>query len=477
MKVGYSGRVHSGLVAKRTPWRSIGASAIALFILERGISPQSVRTDDVIRDVLAPRVLAGLSSGIVVGIVDHGTSKFMAYGTFDGPGTPVVDERTVFEIGSVTKMFTGTVLADMVLKGEVGLEDAVAQYLPATVHVPARGGKSITLLDLATHRSGLPSLPENLHPANHANPFADYTVGQLYGFLSAYALAHDPGELYGYSNLGMALLGHALARRAGVSYEALVVRRVLEPLQMRDTHITLPSALRSRFATGHDAYLDRQRPWELPTLAASGGLRSTAHDLILFLRACLYPDETPLERQTLLASEPRRAGDRPSVQVGLGWHIVERDGERVATANGQTGGFAAFLAYNTARDRGVVILSNSARSVEDIGWYVLNLSTPVPVSRPLNRRKEVAPDPSTFERFVGQYRLSPTESITVSKKGRALWARITGLEYELFAYAPAEFFLKAVDAQLTFVVDSARSHANSVIVRYDGQEFTAHRVP
>jgi D-alanyl-D-alanine-carboxypeptidase/D-alanyl-D-alanine-endopeptidase len=165
------------------------------------------------------------------------------------------------------------------------------------------------------------------------------------------------------------------------------------------------------------------------------------------------------------------------VQVGLGWHILERDGERVATGSGQTGGFAAFLAYNTARDRGVVILSNSARSVEDIGWYVLNPSTPVPVSRPLNRRKEVALDPSTFERFVGQYRLSPTESITVSKKGRTLWARITGLEYALFAYAPAEFFLKAVDAQLTFVADSARSHTNSVIVRYNGQEFTAHRVP
>jgi CubicO group peptidase (beta-lactamase class C family) len=401
----------------------------------------------------------------------------MAYGTFDGLDTPAVDERTIFEIGSVTKMFTGTVLADMVLKGEVKLQDAVAQYLPATVHVPARSGKSITLLDLATHRSGLPSLPENLHPANHANPFADYTVGQLYGFLSAYALARDPGELYDYSNLGMALLGHALARRAGISFEALVVRRVLEPLQMRDTCITLPSALLSRFATGHDAFLGRQRPWELAALAASGGLRSTARDIILFLKAYLHPGETPLERQVLLASEPRQEGGRPSVELGLGWHIVERDGERVATGNGQTGGFAAFLAYNKARDRGVVVLSNSARSVDDIGWYVLNPSTPVPVSRPSNRRKEVALDPSTFERFVGQYRLSPTESIAVSKRGRALWARIAGLEYKLFASAPAEFFLKAVDAQLTFVADSARSNANSVIVRYNGQQFTAQRMP
>jgi len=473
----HTAQLHCGLVAHRALWRSILRSAVALFILEQGGAAQSARTDDTIRDVLARHVLAGLSPGIVAGIVEHGTSTFMAYGTFDGPHTPAVDERTVFEIGSVTKVFTGTLLADMVLKGEVRLEDAVAQYLPATVHVPARDGKPITLLDLATHRSGLPSLPENLHPANHANPFADYTVGQLYGFLSAYALVRHPGELYDYSNLGIALLGHALARRAGMSYEALVVRRVLEPLEMRDTRIILPSALRSRFATGHDASLGRQQPWELPTLAASGGVRSTAHDMSLFLKACLQPGETRLERPILLASEPRQEGGRPSVQVGLGWHIVERDGERVAMGNGQTGGFTAFLAYNKARDRGVVILSNSARSVDEIGWYVLDPSTPVPVSRPPNRAKEVALNPSTLERFVGQYRLSPTESITVSQKSRTLWARIAGLEYELFASAPSEFFLKAVDAQVTFVTDSARSQASSVSVRYNCQQFTGHRVP
>src|SRR5262249_48036639 len=144
-----------------------------------------------------------------------------------------------------------TLLADMVRHGEVRYEQPVADLLPKTVHVPEKAGRKITLLDLATQRSGLPRLPGNLN-ATGDNPYGAYSVDSLYAFLSRYELPRAPGERYEYSNLGMGLLGHALSLRSGKSYETLVVERVARPLAMRDTRVTLDAELRSRLAAGHD---------------------------------------------------------------------------------------------------------------------------------------------------------------------------------------------------------------------------------
>src|SRR5437016_11097706 len=140
----------------------------------------------------------------------------------------------------------------MVDHGEVRLDDPVAKYLPSSVRVPSRNGRQITLLDLVTQSSGLPRMPSNFTPRDSMNPYADYSVQQLYAFLSSYQLTRDIGATYEYSNLGVGLLGHALALKAGTSYEQLVTRRVLIPLQMKETAITLTPALRARLALGHD---------------------------------------------------------------------------------------------------------------------------------------------------------------------------------------------------------------------------------
>ena len=192
---------------------------------------------------------------------------------------------TIFEIGSATKVFTSLLLADMVQRGEVALNDPVAKFLPAGVSVPERNGRQITLVDLATHTSGLPRLPANLNPKDPNNPYADYTPEQLYQFLSSYQLPRDIGAQYEYSNLGGGLLGFALARRAGMSYEALVKSRICDPLGMKDTGITLTPEMKARFAVGHDQGLARVENWDLPTLAGAGALRSTANDLLAFVSA------------------------------------------------------------------------------------------------------------------------------------------------------------------------------------------------
>ena len=167
----------------------------------------------------------------------------------------VPDADTVFEIGSITKVFTAIVLADMVERDEARLDAPVRELLGPDASLPSRDGIEITPLHLATHSSGLPRLPDNLDPADLANPYADYTEADLMDFLSSHDLTRRVGESVEYSNLGAGLLGHALAVRAGADYETLVTGRVLDPLGMTDTAVALSPSARGRLATGHDLSL------------------------------------------------------------------------------------------------------------------------------------------------------------------------------------------------------------------------------
>src|SRR5947209_4284392 len=203
-------------------------------------SASTALTEQEIHQILVDRVDSYKKSvGIVVGIIGPQGSKIYSYGRLAADSKAVPDGDTVFEIGSVTKVFTSLLLADMVQRGEVALTDPVSKYLPADVKMPERGGKKITLIDLATHTSGLPGMPNNFHSKDPGNPYADYTVPQLYEFLATVELTRDIGSQYEYSNLGGGLLGHALARRARTDYETLVRTRILEPLGMKSTAITL----------------------------------------------------------------------------------------------------------------------------------------------------------------------------------------------------------------------------------------------
>jgi serine-type D-Ala-D-Ala carboxypeptidase/endopeptidase len=462
--------------ARRGALRALHAFLTLLLCLPRLASTQSTPSDSAVRTILTRRMESKANAGIVVAFMDHGTEHFLSYGTSNGPGTAALDENTVFEIGSVSKAFTGTVLADMVARGEVALEDPVSKYLPPSVHVPERNGRQITLLDLATQSSGLPSLPANMHPADVTNPYADYTVEQLYAFLTGYTLPRDPGAQYQYSNLGMGLLGHALALRAGQSYEALVTNRVLEPLGMRETAITLSPALRSRFATGHTATMQTQAPWDLPTLAGAGALRSTAKDMLTFVAANAHSDGTALAKTAPLAQQVRRPTGSPGLDIGLAWHILDRPSGRIVWHNGQTGGYHSFIGFIPATGANVVVLTNVATSIDDIGLHILDPAIPLQGERPVITRTEVMLDPSTLDRFVGEYVLAPTFSITVTKENGALWGQPTAQpKVQLFAEAPTEFFLKVVDAQISFVVDSA-GVVTGMVLHQNGQNLPGRRV-
>ena len=369
-----------------------------------------------------------------------------------------VDAGAVFEIGSITKVFTASVLSDMVARREVKLDDPVANYLPRAVHMPVRG-RPISLLDLATQVSGLPRLPDNLAPRDPSNPYADYSVPQLYEFLSRYQLPRDPGASYEYSNLGMGLLGHALALRARMSYEQLVARRLLTPLGMRETAITLTPPLRARLAPGHDEAGKVVPNWDLPTLAGAGALRSTASDMLAFLAANVDTSATPIGRALRQTHDPRQATDNPNLKVGLAWHILSRPIGNIVWHNGGTGGYRTFIGFDPVRRIGVVVLSNFNRSVDDLGYHLLDES--FPLEPPPQRHAEVAVDSLVLARYVGDYELAPTFHIVITREAMHLFLQATAQpRFPIFAESDSTFFLTVVDAQITFRPDGLVLHQN-----------------
>jgi CubicO group peptidase (beta-lactamase class C family) len=346
--------------------------------------PAQVPSDSAIRAIISARVDAARFAGVAVGVVGRdGARRTVAYGP--SAGVQPFDAATVFEIGSITKTFTTAILADMVTRGEVSLADPVAKLLPPGTVVPSRDGREITLLDLATQTSGLPSVPANFAPKDRANPWADYSPPQLYDFLKSYQLTRSIGEKYEYSNVGMGLLGFALAQRAGMSYEALVTARVLAPLKMSDTRITLSPAMQRRLAPGHAPDGSEVKNWDLVTLAGAGALRSTVDDMLTYIRANADSSSTPLGATLAMTHGQRHAAGSPAVAIGLGWHRLRTPaGNVVVWHNGGTGGYRSFTGYSEKTGEGIVVLANTANSVDDIGLHLLDASfplSPIPTKR------------------------------------------------------------------------------------------------
>ena len=423
---------------------------LALLVGSRTTGAQVV-PDSAIRAILQDRVATKRAVGIVVGVLDHGQRKLFTAGTAGAPGV-ALDGNTVFEIGSITKVFTASLLADMAARGEVKLDDPVAKYLPPTVRMPSRNGRQITLLDLATQSSGLPRMPSNFKPGDESNPYSDYTVEEMYAFLSGYELPRDIGAQYEYSNIGVGLLGHALALRAGKSYEALVTDRILKPLGMNDTRITLDASGKARLARGHTATGVPTANWDLLTLAGAGALRSTVNDLLKFLAANLDSTSKPLGPVLASTRFARRDIDA-QMKIGLNWHILTAFQRPLVWHNGGTGGYRTFIGIDPANQRGVVVLSNQSVSPDDIGFHLLDVRAPLTPAPKL--RTEITVDSALLETYVGVYQLAPTFALTITREGAFLFAQATGQpKFQLFAEAPTEFFLKEVDAQITFEKDS-----------------------
>jgi CubicO group peptidase (beta-lactamase class C family) len=336
----------------------IRAAVLSLVVAATPLAAQQYRipADSVVQRILDEQVGPKHTVGVIVGLLDaDGTRRILTAGKADHGSLPL-DGNTLFEIGSITKTFTGALLADAVRRGEVKLDDPVQKFLPASVTIPSKDGKIITLYDLATVSSGLPGMPNNFAPKDRTNPYADYTVEQMYQFLNGYTLTRLPGEKYEYSNLGMGLLGHALALRARKSYYDLLAERILKPLGMNDTWILLTPALEARMATGHAQKGNPVSVWDIPTLAGAGALRSSVNDMFKYLAANLDSTSKPLGPTLAMTHARQRPGPAPTMPVGLAWHhLVTPAKNTIVWHNGGTGGVRPITRVDPGRNVGVIL--------------------------------------------------------------------------------------------------------------------------
>jgi CubicO group peptidase (beta-lactamase class C family) len=331
--------------------------------------------------LIQQRVDAGRNTGIVVGVLRGSAAPLVAAYGNPGPGAKPLDPDSVFEIGSITKVFTTTLLMDMADRGLVKLDDPVGKYLPSTVRVPSRNGRQITLVDLATHTSGLPRMMSNLKPADPGNPYGSYTVEQLYEFLSSHELARDVGAQYEYSNVGMGILGHVLALRAGKDYEELAAERILRPLGMTHTGITMTPWMKEHLAVGHNMAGAPVPAWDVRTIAGAGALRSTLTDMLTFARANLDARAGKLQSLMQQAHTARHPTGRPGLSVGLGWHIRESDDQTIVWHNGGTGGYRTWMGFDAKRGTAAVVLTNSTHGADDLGLTLLNPKSQIPTPK------------------------------------------------------------------------------------------------
>jgi D-alanyl-D-alanine-carboxypeptidase/D-alanyl-D-alanine-endopeptidase len=323
---------------------------------------------------------AGRRPGFLVVAATDGTgTAFASRGPLPDPSC--APERVVFEIGSITKVFTSLLLAIAVERGEVGLDDPVVEHLPRGTRVPMRGCRPIALVDLAAHTSGLQRLPPGFLPnalRHRHDPYADLSTEDVLAALGRTRPRASAGDRFRYSNFGAGLLGIALAHAAATDYETLVRERITTPLGLRDTAITLSEDLRSRLAAGTKWRGGPAGLWTVSGLAGAGALRSTAADLLTFIRAQMgtLPD-VPEELAAAIGSTHRdRAsggGLAPGMRTGLGWLLlgIGRQKVRIVMHNGGTGGYRSFAGWAPAGGHGVVALSANVRSVDRIATKLL----------------------------------------------------------------------------------------------------------
>jgi CubicO group peptidase (beta-lactamase class C family) len=341
------------------------------------------------------RIAAGTYQTLVFGVVDGNKSEVAAFGKLDQGKAP--DGDTVYEIGSVTKTFTATLLARTALSGRVALDTPVGHLLP-DFKIPSRGGKEITLGDLAVQHSGLPRLPSNFLPSDPANPYADYDAGKLKAFLAGYELPRDPGSSYEYSNLGLGLVGYAVAQLDHTTYGTLVSQAILAPLGMTMSGTAFTPDMSAHLAPGHDAAGKAAKNWEFDALAGAGAIRSTGNDMLRYLKANMGIDESPLAAAMRFAQTQRSDIAKTTLHIGLAWMTTDKG---IVWHSGMTGGYASFLGFTADGRHGLVILADTAASVDDLGFAALDANAPVAPAY----TEIVLPDGS-LDAYVGTYKLA-----------------------------------------------------------------------
>jgi CubicO group peptidase (beta-lactamase class C family) len=329
-------------------------------------NPMKTPADRRIDSAVRPYIQKSNTVGLSIGILRNGVITTYNYGETKQGNNHLPDANSIYEIGSITKTFTATLLAWYVNEGKVAIKDPVTKYLPDSIAVN-RALQGITLEMLSNHTSGLPRLPDNLenHSMDPLDPYKDYDEKDLLDYLKTCKLNSRPGEKYAYSNLGAGLLGAILEQVSGKTFQQMVEEIICKPLGMNSTAQYLTPAEKARFVAVYNDEGKETSPWTFDVLAPCGALRSTVADLLTYAKANLKPAETKLSKATELTH--RVTFTNKDLKLGLGWHIIKIAGVEYYFHDGGTYGCSSFLVFNPAKKMAIIVLSNSGASVNNLG--------------------------------------------------------------------------------------------------------------
>lgn len=377
-------------------------------------------------------------------------------------------EQIVFEIGSISKVFTGLLLAQAVVDKKVTLETTLGSLLAEQVKFTDPRVAAITLKQLATHTSGLPRLPDNIIAgAVEGDPYANYDEKLLFGYLATAKLDGTSPFACSYSNLGMGLLGHLLGRVYQTSWDQAVVEKICRPLGLDATAIEPPASLPR--ATPHDGGVEA-KPWHMLALAACGALRSTAADLMKFGEAMLHPDDTPLKEAFALALSQQAEAPSQGGQIGLGVFFGKFEGAATLFHDGGTGGFCSGLQVIPAKGSVRVVLIND----NSIGGAQVIAATSEAKPAAAVAQKEITLPEEQMKQYPGVYEIDRESNFTVLLREGRLRVKMTGQTFlHLAAKAPDRFFIKEVAAEIAF--NRHEGGIQSLTLFQNGNEITAKR--
>lgn len=405
--------------------------------------------DDALQALLAARLQ---HEGVALAAARLRPDGGVDLGAAAKPGTPPVSaDRHGFEIGSITKVFTGLLLAEAAVRGELRLDDAVEAQLGFPLRDSA--DQPLRYVDLATHRSGLPRLAPNMKSTREADPYADYGEAQLLEALRAYRGTRRRDEAFEYSNFASGLLAWLLARRAGQPLSQLLQQRIYAPLGLGQP-AQLPRV------TGHNAQGAPVPAWNFTeATAGAGAIVMSAAQLARFGQAALGHFDHPLRPAFALALQVHSPlGPQPGLQMGLGWMRAEGGQRHLATHDGATFGFSSSLWLDLGGRRGGLVLSNAAVGVSDIAMHLMDEKRPLrdlAAERRVTGQAAQSVGAAELAPLAGIYAASPEFKLTVRARDGRLYAQATGqAEFELFASSPRRFFAKVAALEVEFAGDS-----------------------
>ena len=410
-------------------------------------------------------------SAVSVAAVVDGQVWFGNYGQLSNADSSKPTANTVYEIGSVSKVFTSLLLADAVESGELKLTTPVGEVM--TELKDTEFGKQVQLLHLSTHTAGLPKMPSNWSPKNIQAPYIDYDRKLLNQYIASVKTSDSLGEKYQYSNVGAGLLGDSLSAKHGKSYEAIVTSKIFKPLNMTDSSLQLSKDQQTRFAPPHNSTMMADHPWEFDSLAGAGGIRSTTTDMAKFIQANLKPPESAISKALELAWKIHLEKKTGRPALGLGWHLAGNGTTR--WHNGQTGGYNSMLRIDREHGTGAIVLCNTAGGhMDELGIAVLDLlmgKNPKPKTF-----EESKLDAELVKRLEGKYQLSPQMILEVRGNKNGLAVKLTGQSFlQLERETDSRWRVIDVDAKLKFKLPR-KGPASSATLLQNGNAQKANRI-